>query len=189
MRNGFSLVEQLIGLLLVSLTLISATRFVSQSIGVFWREQQYLDAQIEIKQIAAMISFQLRSAHINQSNHSKRMAYMQIGSNPSNLSSSCILFGYDHNFDNTITTTAPKEHFGYRIHNNAIEYRMGDRRCQEGFWQDITSPDLVHVSQFVVTPINQFRGVKIFIEARPSAMPNEFFSETIVVWLRNFAHD
>lgn len=57
---------------------------------------------------------------------------------------SCLTYGYDLNQDGQAGGSV-NEAFGFRLHDQAIEMRVGGAvfNCQQGSWQDITQSDTV----------------------------------------------
>jgi len=64
--------------------------------------------------------------------------------NTNEAAASCLTYAYDLNQDGQ-PGGAFNEAFGFRLHDQAIEMRIGGMpfNCRQGSWQDITQPDTV----------------------------------------------
>lgn len=64
--------------------------------------------------------------------------------NSSETNDSCLTYSYDRNNDGMVSKNN-NEQYGFRLHNQAIEMRIGGAvfNCQSGNWEDITQGDTV----------------------------------------------
>lgn len=62
---------------------------------------------------------------------------------------SCVTFSYDKNKDGVVSQ-AQGEFFGYRLHDNAIEYRVAGHSCIQSGWYDLTDTQTTVATKFTV---------------------------------------
>lgn len=150
---GFTLVELMIAsslsMLLVSLAISLSSRLhtnnaqlqLSSMIEDDMRAiQSVLTQTISKANYTALTSVDLTGIHLSPVDTINLSAY------PKEKHNSCITFGYDKNNDGTITAE-DNELLGYRLRNNAIEYRVEAKACSEPGWFDLTDVKSISINQ------------------------------------------
>ncbi len=70
------------------------------------------------------------------------------------IGGSCVRYSYDENSDGVLNTTGTdKEHFGFRLNANVIEWSRDNSAgaCDSTSWQGITEDDIADITDFTIT--------------------------------------
>ncbi|MCC2614651.1 hypothetical protein LJ739_00165 [Aestuariibacter halophilus] len=65
----------------------------------------------------------------------------------------CVLFAYDRNHNGRIDAVEDDESYGYRLHDGALEVRVGGGDCQASGWHDVTHVQDVLVTELRFVPV------------------------------------
>lgn len=154
-QKGFTLLELIIALL-VSLTVMVGI------LALFFNMIKHSRSTVEAGRLdrtlhAAMFAMATdirRAGYWANATSSSTNPFMVTGSTDIQVpSSSCILLTYDHNSDGSlpgISSGIDDERYGYRLVNNAIQYRPAGATfsCSAGtdVWTNLTDPNIVKIT-------------------------------------------
>ena len=156
-ESGLTLVELTISLLIsTSLILFATSSAIHIGEGLSHIKQQAL-LKNELRLLMQTVSIQLKRAGFIAlpfndvvNNNPQLVPPILISHHPTSPNSSCVLFAYDKNSDGQITTQLPAEHLGFRLHKNALEYRVDKKNCDQGGWHDMNNTKEIVVSKFSI---------------------------------------
>lgn len=176
--SGFTIIELTISLLIsASFVLLATSATLHIGEGLTRLKQQAL-LKSEARLLIQTISIQLkRAGYIAQPfnhvmNHSpQQSSLIEIGRHPSSHPNSCVLFSYDKNNDGHITAQLPAELLGFRLHKNALEYRVNQRNCDQGGWHDMnntkeTTVILFSVKPYAIAELAQIYKIDLVLESK-----------------------
>lgn len=144
--SGFSLIEMMVAFVIVGVVAAGiVTAFVSTQTG----SQKLLDTSRFDRKISSVINTMARD--IKRAGYFAGAAQQKVNpfTNADNdiqvVNDHCILLSYDLNKD---TNVDDEERFGYRLKDNAIQYREADNTlsCTAGTWANLTDPNFIKVT-------------------------------------------
>lgn len=155
-HSGFTLIELVISMAIGFLILAGLLQFSLFVMAQSYKQYDRLQLQYEMSTAITMIKHDLRRAGYW---HWSPESGLSVFDNPfmttefkpassraniSEAENSCITFSYDLDQDGLVSQNK-MELFGYRQHNKALEMRSNSAfpSCDQGTWQDITSPNIV----------------------------------------------
>lgn len=162
-RNGFTLVELMLSVAIGAAFLTSAITFMLTLGHSMYQIQQQLTLESELRLLTQTLTLQLSRAGYVASSHDTStlvnqlalngtLANIHVGHHPNAPQHSCVLFAYDKNKDGAISLASPSEHFGFRLNNKALEFRVARKSCEASGWHDITDTRKTYVSAFEIKP-------------------------------------
>lgn len=182
--RGFTLTEMMMAMTISSAFFVSATSISASHLQRQVVLQHKLALMEEISLLEQAISTELRRAgfislpladYLLSPDKLPPFRSMDIDAFPGEASQSCITFSYDKNKNGTLDTSSPAEQLGFRLRDNAIEYRMSGRTCRQKGWQDLSTPGKIAVTAFSVEgPYPATYGIffKIALHAQAVAAPS-----------------
>tara|TARA_A200000113_G_scaffold134482_1_gene120968 strand:- start:596 stop:1243 length:648 start_codon:yes stop_codon:yes gene_type:complete len=163
--SGFSITELMIACALSGLLISIVASYAAQSHSALSSLQHATSVEEDMRALKSTISQHLgRAGFIEETNilspfialssgHSPA-SNVTLGERPTESLNSCITFSYDKNEDGVISEFQG-ELFGYRLNNEAVEYRVNGNTCEQGGWFDLTDPETLSVTQFSANRIHQ----------------------------------
>jgi prepilin peptidase dependent protein B len=192
--RGFSLVELLVAIGIASTLLVIASRHTAFLYSALVKVQHTVAIEAEFQALQHVIAAHLEHAGYIEQPIAAQLSVPHTTQGSVDISrfgteapDSCFTFSYDKNSDGAITLT-PNEFFGFRLRDNAIEYRVAKRSCSQTHWQDLTDTKDVRVSEFSINALNvSTRGVtyEIFVKGSSSVFSAVEASTTFVVEVAN----
>ncbi len=177
-QYGGSLVELMISMALGFASLTAMSSLVSHGIGLNNSLMAKSRLDEEIHSVATVINQELKRAGYNAqvesliTQPSSFINYFDnslvISAHPNEAANSCISFRYDRNQNGKLDALSTNEQFGFRLRDHAIEIRVDDKTCSQGYWQDLTDPQVIKVTNM------QFKLIRLTkdnIEAELVAYP------------------
>jgi prepilin peptidase dependent protein B len=164
-KRGFSLTELMIALAIGAVVILFATTSVLGLAHSLNTLNQRLVLESELRLLTQTISLQLaRAGYLAKTHNASNTGNIRlltppapsilIDKHPTGAPNSCVLFAYDKNHDGNISVVAPSEMLGFRLHDNALEYRVAGKSCSQGGWHDLTDSKKMVVSAFTLTPLS-----------------------------------
>lgn len=162
-HHGFTLVELMLSVAIGAALLTSAITFMLTLGHAMYQIQQQVILEGELRLLTQTLTLQLSRAGYLASPHNDStlvnnlvlndtLANIYVGHHPNAPQHSCVLFAYDKNKDGVISLASPSEHFGFRLNNKALEFRVAGKSCEASGWHDITDTSKTHVSVFEIKP-------------------------------------
>lgn len=191
---GFTLVELMIAsslsMLLVSLAISLSSRLHTTN------AQLQLSSMIEddLRAIQSVLTQSISKANYTALTSLELTGELRTPVDTINLSAypkeehnSCITFGYDKNHDGTINAE-DKEFLGYRLRDNAIEYRVDAKACSELGWFDLTDVKTIsinHLSFYRVKSTSWGTLLRVEIVATPKTLAGTEITRIFTVGVPN----
>ncbi|GEA11863.1 prepilin peptidase dependent protein B [Alteromonas sp. KUL49] len=162
--RGLSLTESVIALFIgvsVVIASTSASLHLHHKITTLTHSMQIQEEWLTLTQF---ITSQLQRAGYRAMNISDVIAVTHspalpvvISKHPLSAQNSCVLFSNDKDRDGQWSTKSPSEHLGFRLYNQALEYRVSNKACHAAGWFDMTDPNTTSVSKFDIKVAHQER--------------------------------
>ena len=201
MQRGISLVGLLISLAIGGLLLSAASSFAARVLVNHTIMQHTLRMEDELNRL-----MQLMASHIARAGYdgsAATRAYqgqsrglsaffpgLTLGHHLHEPANSCVLFAYDKNKDGERTVNNPAEELGFRLHNQAVEYRVAGKSCTAGGWQDLTDPATSRITLLSFTLLHsadsQTSSVQIQLAGQLNGYPDIHRELQRTVLLRNY---
>lgn len=191
---GFTLVELMIAsslsMLLVSLAISLSSRLHTTN------AQLQLSSMIEddLRAIQSVLTQSISKANYTALTSLELTGELRTPVDTINLSAypkeehnSCITFGYDKNHDGTLDAE-DNELLGYRLRENAIEYRVGAKACSEPGWFDLTDVKTIsisHLSFYRVKSTSWGTLLRVEIVATPRTLAGTEITRIFTVGVPN----
>ncbi|WP_394221102.1 potassium:proton antiporter [Alteromonas gracilis] len=102
-----------------------------------------------LKKAGYVYSSDLFTPFLTASGTSPRPKNVVIAERSSEALNSCVTFSYDKNSDG-VASMEQGELLGFRLNQNAIEYRVAGKTCEQGGWFDLTDPKTVKATKFSI---------------------------------------
>ncbi|MGJ8681979.1 prepilin peptidase dependent protein B [Paraglaciecola sp.] len=201
-QQGASLVELMISMALGFASLTAMTSLVAHGISLNNSLMAKSRLDEEINGVLAVIHQDIRRAGYHGS--TEKMVLdpvtfvnpfansIKVSSFGTEQSESCITFAYDRNHNGLLDNTLINEEFGFRLKNKAIEVRVDGFTCAQGYWQDLTDPQVVVVKALSFKTeklINQgigFLRIQVNLEAELSHYPEFSKHVSTYVLVKNY---
>ncbi|GAB5380390.1 MAG: type II secretion system protein J [Aliiglaciecola sp.] len=194
--KGFSIVELLIAMTLGLSVMAGLTAFTGRLISFNAKTMTLLRLQEELQTIAIFLSREIsRSGAIAQAEIQAKNGIKSKGKQwngftfshfPNESPNSCMLFAYDRDWDGQLSRTPNNEHYGFRLKNKAIEFRVAGANCDENGWQDLSDPNIVEVTRLQFNPIAKTRAlVQVQLAGQLKQDPNHKLNMDFVVRVKN----
>ena len=163
--SGFSITELMVACALSGLLIAAVSTYAAQSHNDLASLQHATSIEEDMRAVQSTISRHLSRAgfiqdtnvltpFISLQNNNNGLSNVAISQRVGEPPNSCITFSYDKSGDGLISVSQG-EFFGYRLHDKAIEYRVGGKTCLQGGWFDLTDPQTVKVTQFSANLLHQ----------------------------------
>lgn len=191
-EKGVSLTELMISSFIGILVIMAATRFSASLHHSLINTQLKAALEDELRSLQQLITQQIgRADYIDNSaslvknpNLTKKMApsTLKIGQFGSENVNSCITFSYDKK------NPGHSELLGYRLHNEAIEYRVAGKQCSQGGWHDITDAKTTSITNFSLTLSSSTswgKTIRVSIDAQSTINKSIFSNRQFVIGVPN----
>ncbi|MDF2178218.1 hypothetical protein P2G88_08130 [Aliiglaciecola sp. CAU 1673] len=164
-QAGLGLVELMIASLLGLSAIAALASVMGLGIGTSGNLINQSRLNEELKAVSSLITRELKRTGYNgntlglvgdpTANPSAFSNSLQVSAFPGEANNSCILFSYDSNGNGVLDVAGTNENYGFRLRDEAIEFRQGGLGCADAGWQDLTEKSMVEVSQltFNITPV------------------------------------
>ncbi len=196
--GGYSITELMVACTLSGILIAAITTYNVQSYVSLSSLQHATAIEEDARALQDTISRHLSRAGFIENNSTltpfltlasapQTVANVTLGHQTGETANSCITFSYDKNRSGVIST-AQDEMFGYRLHDKAIEYRVGGKTCTQGGWFDLTDPNTVEVTQFAVSVLHKGSwgaAYEINISIQSLINPSVVTNKTFVVEATN----
>lgn len=150
-QRGISLTGLLVALAIGGLLLSIASSFAARVLVNHTLMQHTLRMEDELNRLVQLMVSEVARAGYDgtaamRAYHGQSRALslfypaLMIDHHPAEPANSCVLFGYDKNHDGLRTMNSPAEILGFRLRNQAVEYRIAGKTCSAGGWQDLSDP-------------------------------------------------
>ncbi|QPG06504.1 prepilin-type N-terminal cleavage/methylation domain-containing protein [Salinimonas marina] len=201
-QHGYSLISLMISLTLGSVLLGAAFYWAQITLKRHQLVLQTMAMEDEMSRVLQLMRLQLRRAGYDGLAVERLLAgedrtdspffpALQVSSHAGETDHSCVVFRYDKNHNGRLDSAQPVETLGFRLHNQAIEYRVGGRSCQASGWHDLTSSSVLMINHlaFEVARLpakNNSAMIRITFEAALSQDPDIARQVVSTLWVRNF---
>lgn len=191
-EKGFSLTELMVSSFIGILVIMAASRFSASLHHTLLNTQLTAALEDELRSLQQHITQQIgRADYTSNPAGLVKNPYLTTKMAPSTLkisqfgsenANSCITFSYDKK------DRGHNELLGYRLHNNAIEYRVAGRRCNQGGWHDITDAKTTSITNFSLTLSSSAswgKTIRVSIEAQSTINKGIFSNRQFVIGVPN----
>lgn len=155
-QRGASLVELMIAMALGIGALSAIASVIGYGIGTNGKMLANSRLHEEINAVASLMTRDIKRAGYNADTvdmvtdptaaPSAFANSVIVSRHPGEEPDSCITFAYDINGNGVLDTVGSNENFGYRLHDGAVEIRMGGANCDQGGWQNLTDSETVTIT-------------------------------------------
>ncbi|MDO6566201.1 hypothetical protein Q4561_03945 [Alteromonas sp. 1_MG-2023] len=193
--SGFTLVELTIAMALSTTLILFSTIGAANIARDLTYFQQQLALHSELRLLSHSIALQLKRAGYVARTFEEILAdstllppTITISEHPSEVNRSCILFSYDKNANGEISKKNPAELLGFRLRNDALEYRIATKNCDQGGWHDLTDTKEIKVTAFSITlhaKVNNAPVYKVHLALQSKASSNLTAEQYILVRVPN----
>jgi len=200
--SGYTLISLMIGLAVASALLSAALLWARTSLTTHQLVLKTTAMEDELSRLIQLMRSQIRRAGydgltatrlLSQKPRSDSPFYpaFTINAHPEEMTDSCILFHYDKNHNGVKNAQHPSEQMGFRLRQQAIEYRMSNRLCHSSGWHDLTSVTVLVIThlefKFIPMP-DQSNGAFVLITLRAALKHSPDIQRTLTttVTVRNF---
>ncbi|MDR0217354.1 MAG: prepilin peptidase-dependent protein [Enterobacteriaceae bacterium] len=149
-QAGFSLLEVLVAMLIGSVLFIAmAKTYPVLSVQILDLYHQYRLHYL-VNRVAHMMEKDLRRAGYCLDNKQCRGEPLVIQNKNEEPAHSCFIVAFDLNLNNRWEEPEhiTPEFFGYRLNNQALEWKRGAGNCQESGWERLFDPNEVMIKAF-----------------------------------------
>ncbi|MDR0805870.1 MAG: prepilin peptidase-dependent protein [Enterobacteriaceae bacterium] len=156
-QGGFSLIEMLLAMLLISMMMVGAAAMYPELQRQSMNLYRLYRLEQAMRQVLLTLEKDMRRAGFLFNDEKNQMENpVRLSAHPQSAANSCIIIQYDLNHNGTIdpTESANAEQFAYRWLNGAIEQARGVDNCNGSGWEKLLDPAEIVITQFIIEPVN-----------------------------------
>ena len=147
-QSGFSLIEMMISMTLSLIVMAGATSLFSATIGV---NSAVIKSATLNQDVRTVVDFMLRD--IRRHGYFSGDSLITVNQFDTqwqvNAAENCVFYAYDAKKDAVVDAD---DKMGFRLAQNGIQMRRNGAKCEENaYWENVTDPAMLKVTQFKVT--------------------------------------